>query len=135
MSVAIHASRRANIEKGSSTIVFGAGPVGMLCAAMAIFRGSTEVLIADVQKERVEFAIEHGFAHFGFVVSPNNGPDQDVRLQMAKNTATQLTKRDTRNGKLLGKVDTVFECTGTEACTQSAIYVSSCSSRSRFKIC
>lgn len=122
LSVAIHASRRSQLARGSSVLVFGAGAVGLLCAAMSKISGAGTVTIADIQAERVDFAIQNGFAHSGFVVPPKQGQSMDEKLQNAKDLAALAGQTRTARG-VLGEVDTVFECTGVEACTQAAIYV------------
>lgn len=68
LSVAIHATNRANPSPGSTALVMGAGAVGLLTAAMARQSGCTSVTIADVDVGRVDYAIKHGFATHGFVV-------------------------------------------------------------------
>lgn len=125
LGVAIHASRRARIARDSSTLVFGAGAVGLLCAAMSKVEGSSNVTIADIQAERVDFAINNGFAHRGFVVPRKQGQDIEERLRLAKVTAAIAAEIKTVGGCSLGEYDTVFECTGVESCTQAAIYVRS----------
>lgn len=60
---------RANPSPGSTALVMGAGTVGLLTAAMALQSGCTSVTIADVDVGRVDYAIKHGFATHGFVVS------------------------------------------------------------------
>ena len=103
--------------------MLGAGAVGLLCAAMSKVSGASTVIIADIQSERVVFAVQNGFAHGGFVVPRRQGQTIEEKLQNARDTAALLAKVETAGG-LLGEVDTVFECTGVEACTQAAIYVS-----------
>ena len=48
LGVAIHATRRAQMKEGDSTLIFGAGAVGLLCAAMCKVAGSAKVVIADI---------------------------------------------------------------------------------------
>ncbi|KAI0426127.1 GroES-like protein [Xylaria sp. FL1042] len=69
LSVAIRAVNRANPSPGSTALVMGAGTVGLLTAAMARQSGCTSVTIADIDAGRVDYAIKHGFATHGFVVS------------------------------------------------------------------
>lgn len=120
LSVAIHAQRRAQIKEESCTLVFGAGAIGLLCAAMAKVAGSSNVIIADIQAERVEFAIENGFAHRGFVVPRKHGQDIAEKLRLAQEIASLVATA--KNPRSVGEIDAVFECTGVEACTQAAIY-------------
>ncbi|KAJ5039940.1 hypothetical protein NUH16_009737 [Penicillium rubens] len=48
------------------------------------------VVIADVDKGRVAFALEHGFADVGFVVDPKKGDTVESRLSVAKDLALQI---------------------------------------------
>lgn len=50
------AAEMANIKKGDSVVVFGAGPVGLLAARSAWFMGAGRVLIVDQEDYRLEFA-------------------------------------------------------------------------------
>ena len=122
LGVAIHASRRAQIVQESSTLVLGAGAVGLLCAAMAKVAGSSNVVIADIQQERVNFATQHGFAQEGFTVPAKRGRNIDEKLQIAKEIAALATEKIPNGTGTTGGFDVVIECTGVEACTQTAIY-------------
>ena len=123
LGVAIHASRRAQLVPGGTVLVFGAGVVGLLYAAISKVAKAKTVIIADIQAERVDFGVQNGFAHAGFVVPRTQGTTIDEKLQYAKDLAALARQTQTATG-LLGEADTVFECTGVEACTQAAIYVS-----------
>lgn len=122
LGVAIQASRRAQIAQESSTLVFGAGAVGLLCAAVAKVAGSSDVVIADIQQKRVDFATKHGFAHGGFTVTDKRGQNIDEKLQIARGTAATASKKILNSTGSTGGFDVVLECTGVEACTQAAIY-------------
>jgi L-iditol 2-dehydrogenase len=119
LGVAIHGTRRAALPKGSTVLIFGAGAVGLLCAAMAKYSGAKTVIIADIQAERVDFAVQNGFADGKIVVPMKRFEAIEDKLNFAKEVA-ELVK----NASDYGEVDAVFECTGVESCLQAAIYVS-----------
>lgn len=123
LSVAIHAARRAQVAPKSTTLVFGAGAVGLLCAAMAKASGSAHVIIADIDKGRVDFATQNSFAHAGFVVPMKRGQTVEEKLEIAKDTAALTAQLQDTQGQPVGEVDVVFECTGVESCLQAGIYV------------
>ena len=123
LGVAIHASRRAQLIEGCSTLILGAGAVGLLCAAMAKVAGSSTVRIADIQNERVHFAVANGFVDDGYKIYRKHGQDTQEKLQIAKETASTLSETRMTHDQDIGVFDVVFECTGVEACTQTAIYV------------
>lgn len=119
----MHAHRRANLSSESTVLVFGAGAVGLLSAAVSKANGATAVIIADIQKDRVDFAVDNGFADAGFVVPMARPQSIDEKLAYAQDVA-DLAKSVEVNGQEVGEVGAVYECTGVESCLQSAIYVS-----------
>lgn len=118
LGVAIHGSRRAQIVKGSTVLILGAGSVGLLCAAISKVSGAGKVIIADIQAERVDFAVQNKFADDKIVVPMKRPQAIEEKLAFAKEVA-ELVK-----GVAGKEVDCVFECTGVESCLQAAIYVS-----------
>jgi L-iditol 2-dehydrogenase len=56
LSVAIWAHRRAGTGPGDRVLVTGAGPIGNLCAQVAVARGAAEVVVSDVVPERLDAA-------------------------------------------------------------------------------
>jgi L-iditol 2-dehydrogenase len=123
LSVALHASDRARLEPGSTVLVFGAGTVGLLCAALSKAVSNARVVIADIQEDRVKFAVDNGFADAAVVV-PMKRPDTiEAKLEFAKQVA-ETVKSTAHNGQPLGEVSATYECTGVEACLQASIYVS-----------
>ncbi|KAH8802734.1 chaperonin 10-like protein [Xylogone sp. PMI_703] len=125
LGVAMHGSKRAALKPQSKVLIFGAGAVGLLCAAMCKVNKAKTVFIADIQPDRVKFAIDHGFADGGIIVPMERHEKIEDKLQFARNIATNASKAVfTSSGKQeeLGEVDAVFECTGVESCLQTAIY-------------
>jgi L-iditol 2-dehydrogenase len=82
------------------------------------------VVIADIQEERVKFAVENGFADAAVVVPSGRRPEGvEERLAFAREVAERV-KETMVEGEKVGEVGAVYECTGVEACLQAAIYVS-----------
>jgi len=125
LGVAIHAVRRAEMPPNATVLVFGAGAVGLLTAAMAKVKGASEVVIADIDQGRIDFAVQNGFAHSSFLVPMKRGKDIDENLEIARETAAAIASLKTSKGdESVGEVDAVFECTGVPSCVQASIYVS-----------
>ncbi|KAL1842805.1 hypothetical protein VTJ49DRAFT_4134 [Mycothermus thermophilus] len=91
LAVAIHACDRANIvdRVKNDVLVLGAGTVGLLCAAVARSLNQC-VAIADIQPDRVRFALDNGFADAGYVVPLTAGGTIDEKLQRAKDLAENI---------------------------------------------
>ena len=119
LGVALHAFRRSLMPEHATVLVFGAGAVGLLCAAVAKLRGAREVVIADIDAGRLDFAVDNGFAHRSYTVPMRRGKDMDENLAIAKETAAEIGKVGD-----VGEVDVTFECTGVPSCVQAGIYVS-----------
>ncbi|EGE00668.1 xylitol dehydrogenase [Trichophyton tonsurans CBS 112818] len=56
LGVAVHITRQAEVKPGDTVVVFGAGPVGLLCCAASRAFGASKVVSVDIQEERLEFA-------------------------------------------------------------------------------
>jgi L-iditol 2-dehydrogenase len=127
LAVALHASDRARLPEQATVLVFGAGAVGLLCAAISKVVTKATVIIADIQEDRVKFAVDNGFADAAVIVPLKHPRPETVaeKLDFAKEVA-ELVKATTAGGgqKPLGEVTGTYECTGVESCLQASIYVS-----------
>lgn len=127
LSVAIHATRRASIEQGDTVIIFGAGTVGLLTAAMAKLSGATTVVIADIDAGRVEYALKNRFATKGFVVPMRQlGNETSEKLEAARELAADVVEKANDGFDGFEGADVSFDCTGKEICMQAGLYVSGC---------
>ncbi|KAK1255780.1 hypothetical protein MKX07_008039 [Trichoderma sp. CBMAI-0711] len=121
LSVALHSHRRANLRSETTVLVFGAGTVGLLTAAVSKVYGASTVVVADIQRDRVDFAIANGFADAGIVVPFAMPQTLDERLSYAQEVARQAQAVRV-NGERIGEYGAAYECTGVEVCLQSSIY-------------
>lgn len=108
------------MPENATVVIFGAGAVGLLCAAVAMLKGARKVVIADIDSGRLEFAVENGFAHRSFTVPMRRGKDIEEELAFAKETAGAIGAVE----GVGGEVDVVMECTGVPSCVQAGIYAS-----------
>ncbi|KAF7558524.1 hypothetical protein G7046_g5635 [Stylonectria norvegica] len=121
LSVAMHARDRAALPEGATILVLGAGAVGLLVAAVSKAANAKAVIIADIQKDRVDFAVSHGFADAGVMVPMARPQTIDDKLAFAREVA-EMVKETQIRGTPVGEVSAVYECTGVETCVQTAIY-------------
>ncbi|KAI1862785.1 uncharacterized protein JN550_009932 [Neoarthrinium moseri] len=121
LSVAMHARDRANLKPGATVLILGAGAVGLLCAAAAKVSGAKSVVIADIQEDRVNFAVQNGFADAAVVVPMARPETIEDKLAYAKDLAAKIGATEVK-GEAIGEVSVTFECTGVESCMQTAIY-------------
>jgi L-iditol 2-dehydrogenase len=60
ISVGIHAARLTGIQPGSTAVVLGAGPIGLLAVVAARQAGAGQVIVTDVFPNRLEVARQLG---------------------------------------------------------------------------
>ncbi|XP_041643962.1 sorbitol dehydrogenase isoform X2 [Cheilinus undulatus] len=106
LSVGIHACRRAGVTIGSSVLICGAGPIGLVCLVVAKAMGASQVVVTDLSSERLDMAKKLG-ADFPLTVKRGDGPQN-----LAQGVADMLG----------GQPQITIECTGVESSIQTAIY-------------
>lgn len=103
LTVGVHASKLAKIVFGDYVIVFGAGPVGLLSAAVARTFGAAGVLVVDIFDNKLEMALKMGAATHVFNSKSGGSLENLVKAFGGKSPTVAL------------------ECTGAEPCIKLAI--------------
>ncbi|ORZ26151.1 sorbitol dehydrogenase-like protein [Absidia repens] len=122
LSVAVHAVERTPLKVGSSVNVFGAGPVGLLTAAVALAKGAVSCVIFDIDQTRLDFAKNYLKGNVKIVLLPKKKfRDADEMIEWVQKKSIELgydpdTDCDTF-------ADVVFECTGSAECIMFSVYV------------
>jgi D-xylulose reductase len=116
VAVAVQINKVGDVRAGQSVLVFGCGPIGILCQAVAKASGASKVIGVDVSESRADFA--RGFAADGVYLSnamPEAGSDpvQDARA---------VGEKIVNEFGLGHGADVVLECTGAEPCIQAGIF-------------
>ncbi|KAE9972927.1 hypothetical protein BLS_002159 [Venturia inaequalis] len=106
LAVAVHCSRLADIKPGSSLVVFGAGPIGLLVCAVGRAFGASSITCVDIVDSRLEFAL-------------NYAASRTYRMRGDELTLSQETIQS-RLG-LEGGPDIVIEATGAAPCIDCGI--------------
>lgn len=60
VSVGIAAARTVRVSPGDTVLVTGAGPIGLVCAAVARARGAAHVVVSDINPSRLALATTYG---------------------------------------------------------------------------
>lgn len=100
-TVAQHALRRGGVDAGSTVLILGAGPIGILTARWAKLFGAAKIILVDIDEQKVEFARKRELHVINSVTT-------DLESQIAEITG----KRG---------VDIAIEGTGSSAGINSAI--------------
>jgi len=108
LAVAVHITKQSGVKHGDSIVVFGAGPVGLLCCAVAKALGASKIVSVDIQENRLEFAKKYA-ATATFVP--------------AKVAAKENADRLVRENDLGLGADVAIDASGAEPSVQTAIHV------------
>ena len=109
LAVAVHIVRLAPVTPGQAVVVYGAGPVGLLCMAVARAFGAVKVVAVDVNDQRLKFAGE-------FAADATFKPGIDE-------TPANAAKRLIDDAGLDEGANVAIEATGAEPCVQQACHV------------
>lgn len=100
-AVAVYAVKNSLLQLGQTCVVFGAGPIGLLCVQAAMAAGAATTIVVDTAEKRLEKAKAIGATH---VI---NGKDTDVAEQVKKITG--------------GGADVYLDAAGVQATFSSGI--------------
>ena len=101
LAVCLHAANRAGDLAGSRVLVTGAGPIGVLCAAVARHRGAAQVVVTDLHDQPLAVAWRMGATE---VLNIGAEPQALARFEAEK-----------------GHFDVAFECSAAAPAIESAI--------------
>lgn len=64
VAVCLHTIKKANVQKGESVVVYGAGTIGLLCGMWAKSFGAETVYAVDIDEKKIEMAKALGFEKY-----------------------------------------------------------------------
>jgi len=105
LSVGVQACRRAGVTLGSTVLICGAGPIGLVNMLVAKSMGASKILLTDIAENRLAKAKELG-ANFTVQIKP--GQSAEETAQIIEETLGQ-------------QPDITIECSGAESSTKLAI--------------
>jgi D-xylulose reductase len=108
LAVAVHIVKQAEVKPGQSVVVMGAGPIGLLCCAVAKAYGAITVVSVDIQPSRLEFAASYASTH---TFTP-------AGVSAEENAANLLKQVGLPDG-----ADAVIDASGVEPSIQASIHV------------
>ena len=109
LSVALAAVTRSGLELGMSTLICGAGPIGLITLICAAAAGCEPLIITDLDQGRLDWAEKLVPRVHTIKVSRDESPKQ-------------LAERIKEHGGFEG-IERAIECTGVESSISAAIYV------------
>jgi D-xylulose reductase len=114
LAIAIQVARRAGLRAHQNVVVFGCGPLGLLCMAVAKAYGARNIIAVDISTKRLEFAKSYAATH---TFLPTRKPQERDVMQWNASLANQVLG----DAGIECGVDVAIEASGAEPCMQLAI--------------
>ena len=108
LGVAVHIVRQAEVSPGQSVVIFGAGPVGLLCCAVARAFGAARVIAVDIQPGRLSFAKKYAAT----------ATFEPSKVSPSENATRLIEENDLGPG-----ADAVIDASGAEPSVHTGIHV------------
>jgi len=121
LAVGIHSvSTLAQVRANQIVVVFGAGPVGLLCMAVAKALGARRVIAVDINQERLNFAKSYAASD---IFIPGVMKDGESKMDFSKRTAQEMKEKLNLADAGPNGADTIVEATGAEVCIQMGYFL------------
>jgi D-xylulose reductase len=121
LSVGIHSvSNLGGFRANQSIAVFGCGPVGLLCMAVAKALGASRIIAVDIVPARLEFAKQYAATETYLPVKPVDG---EGKVDYSRRNAETMRKElgiEERGNKA---IDLVIDASGAEVSIQTGLYI------------
>lgn len=123
VAVAVQICKVASLKGGQTVLVFGCGPIGILCQAVAKAYGASKVIGVDISEARAKFAKD--FAADDVYIPKRDGSAPADPVEAARALGEKILKTFGLDG-----ADIVLECTGVESCIQAGVFAAKRAERS-----
>ena len=117
VAVAVQVCKIAELRGGQTVLVYGCGPIGLLCQAVARAYGAARVVGVDISESRVRFAKDFA-ADDAFVSTRAEAREGEEAVDGVRRATEGMLKELGAEGGF----DVVLECTGAEACIQGGVF-------------
>lgn len=119
LSVAVHSLVHiGNIRTNQTVAIFGAGPVGLLCLAVAKAFGAKRTIAVDIVESRLQFAKNYAATDIYLPVKPNPG---ESTIEYSRRNAAEMKRALGLTDRGSGSVDIVLDASGAEVSIQTGI--------------
>ncbi|KAJ7180212.1 xylitol dehydrogenase [Mycena crocata] len=121
LAVGIHSvSNLGGFRANQSIAVFGCGPVGLLCMAVAKALGATRVVAVDIVPARLEFAKEYAATHTYMPIPVKEG---ESKIDYSKRNADAMKEQICIEDRGTNAIDLVIDASGADVSIQTAFHV------------
>lgn len=116
VAVAVQISKVGNVRPDQTVVVFGCGPIGLLCQAVSKSYAARKVIGVDISQARAEFA--RTFGADGVFIPPAKA-DRIDDVEWSEQVARTIKQEfDLGEGP-----DVVLEATGAQPCIQTGVHL------------
>ncbi|KAN0126936.1 GroES (chaperonin 10)-like protein [Russula decolorans] len=121
LSVGVHSVfTQAKLQPAQSIVVFGCGPVGLLCMAVAKAIGASRIIAVDIQQSRLDFAKKYAATDVFWPPPLQEGEPATVYSQRAADLLRANLGVKDRGNKA---IDVVIDASGAEVSIQTGILI------------
>ncbi|KAG5639256.1 hypothetical protein H0H81_004917 [Sphagnurus paluster] len=121
LAVGIHSvSNLGGFRTNQSIVVFGCGPVGLLCMAVAKALGASRVVAVDINPARLEFARNYAATD---AYLPPKLDEGETRIAYSRRNGEKMKKNLGIEDRGSKAIDLVIDASGAEVSIQTAFYV------------
>lgn len=121
LSVAVHSvSTIGGLKTGQNVAIFGAGPVGLLCMAVAKALGAKRVIGIDIVQSRLDFAKKYAATD---VFLPPPMEKDEKRMDYSRRVGKQMYETLGLAERGPTGVDLVLDASGAEVCIQTGFFL------------
>jgi D-xylulose reductase len=121
LSVGVHAvSKLGGFRTNQSIAVFGCGPVGILCMAVAKALGANRIIAIDIVQERLAFAQSYVGAETYLPPPLNSG---ESKVDYSKRNANLMKEKLGIKERGPTSIDLVVDASGAEVSLQTGLHI------------
>jgi D-xylulose reductase len=116
VAVAVQITNVGKVSPNQTVVVFGCGPIGLLCQAVSKAYAVSKVIGIDISQSRLDFA--RNFGADGVFLPPAKPDDVDENQWSEK--VAKIIKEQFNLGE---GPDVVIEATGAQSCIQTGVHL------------
>ena len=121
LSVGVHAVRTIGVVKPNQAVaVFGAGPIGLLCLAVAKAMGAKRTIAIDIDQARLNFAKSYAATD---VFLPPAKKDEESQVEYSRRSAMEMMEKLHLTERGPNAVDLIIEASGAPVSVQTGIFL------------
>jgi D-xylulose reductase len=121
LAAAVHAvANLGSFRAGQAIAIFGCGPVGLLCMAVAKALGAARIIAVDIVPSRLEFAKSYAATD---TFKPPPGRDGESKLEFSRRSAGQMKEQLGIQDRGIKAIDLVVDASGAEVSIQTALAI------------